>query len=104
MSGSFVDAVPFNNIRAKYLRPLDDMELSRPYHVDPSPDWRVESAAGSRILGGSSASATTNVIVETAWSARTMESYPKTKQRDSILHQRHGRTLNWKQRREWGAH
>ena len=104
MSGSFVDAVPFNNIRAKYLRPLDDTELSRPYHVDPSPDWRAESAAGSRSLGGSSASATTNVIVETAGSALTMKSYRKIKQRDSVLHQRHGRTLNWKQRKEWGAH
>lgn len=103
----FVDVVPFNNIRAKYLRPMDDTELSRPYHVDPSPDWRADSTLGSRSLGstmgGSSAasSAATNAIVG---SGRTMEYYRKATQRDPVMNRRQGRTLNWKERKEWGAH
>lgn len=32
-SDCFVDVVPFNNIRAKYLRAWHDTALSRPYHV-----------------------------------------------------------------------
>lgn len=110
---SFVDVVPFNNIRAKYLRPVDDTSLSRPYHVAPSPGWRAEStgAAGSRSLGssmcGSSTPASANnagpsIIV--AANERTMEAYRKTKQRDRGAHRRPGKTLNRKERREWGAH
>lgn len=35
---TFVDVVPFNNIRAKYLRPSGDTALSRPYHVSAFSD------------------------------------------------------------------
>lgn len=109
--GSFVDVVPFNNIRAKYLRPLDDTELSRPYHVAPSPSWRPDCAVGGRSLGSSADGSSTPTstkdapnIVDAAASERTMEAYRKTKQRDlATNHRRRSKALNWKQRMEWGA-
>lgn len=106
--GSFVDVVPFNNVRAKYLRPLSDMELSRPYHVAPSPGWRADGAAGSwkpgSSMGGSSApTSAINAAIDAAASERTMEAYRKTKQRDPVAHRR-SKTLNRKERRQWGAH
>lgn len=106
--GSFVDVVPFNNIRAKYLRPWDDTELSGPYHVVPSPDWGAGGAAGSRSrgssMGGPSIPTSTNrAMINAAGSGRTMEAYHRTaKQGDPVTHQR-SKTLNWKERREWGA-
>eukprot|EP00752_Nemacystus_decipiens_P007539 g6737.t2 len=84
---SFADVVPFNNIRAKYLRPLDDTELSRPYHVEPRPGWRADnSSARSGSLGsstdGSSAPLPGDVVainIDTVASKRTMEAHRRTK-------------------------
>lgn len=104
--GSFTAVVPFDNIRAKYLRPLDDTELSRPYHVAPRPDWRADRAGRSGSLGSSACSPSTAGMaasIDSAASEKTMEAYRRTKQRGHVTHQRRGKTLNSKERETWGA-
>lgn len=111
-NGAFVDVVPFNNIRAKFLRPVNDTALSRPYHVAPLPDWRAGSAAGSRTPGSSFGSSTssassTSPVIENAGNGRTMEAYTlvKTREKGPSTHRRHSRVLKgWKEKRDWGAH
>lgn len=109
-NGAFVDVVPFNNIRAKYLRPMNDFALSRPYHVAPLPDWRADSAAGSRstsssLSGTSNPFESTSAAIDHAGHGRTMEAYRKTKEKGLTTHRRHSKTLKgWKEMREWGGH
>eukprot|EP00903_Cladosiphon_okamuranus_P006103 g6012.t2 len=108
---SFVDVVPFNNIRAKYLRPLGDTGLSRPYHVAPSPCWRAEAASrslgslGSSVCDSSTSAPTNNAAAGgvVAANKRTLEAYRKLRQRVPGAHRRRGKTLNRKERRDWGA-
>lgn len=109
-SGAFVDVVPFNNIRAKYLRPMNDVVLSRPYHVAPLPDWRAGSSAGSRstsssLSGSSTPHESTSAAIDNAGHERTMEAYRKMKENCPTTHRRHSKTLKgWKEMREWGVH
>lgn len=42
-NATFVDVVPFYNIRAKYLRPWGDTALSRPHHISAIPDRTMAS-------------------------------------------------------------
>ncbi|CAM9980665.1 unnamed protein product [Scytosiphon promiscuus] len=103
-AGGFVDVVEFDNIRAKYLRPLSDTKLSGMYHVAPSPGWRATTTIGSRGIGGSSTAASADAIATAAGAGRTMEAYRRTRQVDPAARRRRSRTLNWKERKAWGAH
>ena len=69
-SDALVDVVPFNNIRAKYLRTWSDTALSRPYHVSPSP--------GSRGNGGVLKPVTTRI--GSVGSQRTLEACRKARE------------------------
>lgn len=100
--GNFVDVVPFNNIRAKYLRPWNDTELSRPYHVAPLPTWRSDRAAGARSSGSSVGSSITSTdVFSAAGSGQTVEAYRKAKLRNPSTQRPRSRTLNWKDGKEW---
>ncbi|CAN0100617.1 unnamed protein product, partial [Ectocarpus sp. 6 AP-2014] len=100
--GCFVDVVPFNNIRAKYLRPWNDTELSRPYHVAPSPTWRADRAVGTPSLASSVGSSITSTdAFSAAGSGQTLEAYRKTNLRNPATHRPRSRTLNWKDGKEW---
>ncbi|CAM9823229.1 unnamed protein product, partial [Ectocarpus fasciculatus] len=100
--GNFVDVVPFNNIRAKYLRPWNDTELSRPYHVAPSPTWRADRAVGSRSSGSSVGSSITSTdAFSAAGSGQTLEAYRKARLRNPATHRPRSRTLNRKDGKEW---
>ncbi|CAN0195816.1 unnamed protein product, partial [Ectocarpus sp. 12 AP-2014] len=100
--GCFVDVVPFNNIRAKYLRPWNDTELSRPYHVAPSPTWRADRAVGAQSLASKVGSSITSTdAFSAAGSGQTLEAYRKANLRNPATHRPHSRTLNWKDGKEW---
>ncbi|CAM9923125.1 unnamed protein product, partial [Ectocarpus sp. 4 AP-2014] len=100
--GCFVDVVPFNNIRAKYLRPWNDTELSRPYHVAPSPTWKANRAVGAPSLASSVGSSITSTdAFSAAGSGQTLEAYRKANLRNPATHRQHSRTLNWKDGKEW---
>lgn len=100
--GCFVDMVPFNNIRAKYLRPWNDTELSRPYHVAPSPTWRADRAVGARSSASSVGSSITSTdAFSAAGSGQTLEAYRKANLRNPATHRSSSRALNWKDGKEW---
>ncbi|CAB1110523.1 unnamed protein product [Ectocarpus sp. CCAP 1310/34] len=100
--GCFVDVVPFNNIRAKYLRPWNDTELSRPYHVAPSPTWRAGRAVGAPSLASSVGSSITSTdALSAAESGQALEAYRKATLRNPATHRPHSSTLNWKDGKEW---
>lgn len=93
--GAFLDVVPFNNVRAKYLRPWNDRALSRPYHIPPSSDKGKGGGSRSRsvsITAGSSSPATVG-------SRRTMEAHRATREETPRWR---GKTLTGKHAKAWG--
>lgn len=104
-NGAFVDVVPFNNIRAKYLRPMNDTALSRPYRVAPLPDWSGSRTTASSLSGSSTSSTPTGHHIDSAGNGWAMESYRGTRGKVPANHRRHSKMLKgWKQMRQWGAH
>lgn len=93
---TFVDVVPFHNVRAKYMRPWNDTALSRPYQVRPSPSWRV---GGAVRLGSVSTAASGLSLPTTAESGRTMEGHHKTV---DTATRRRSYTLTGKAGKAWG--
>lgn len=111
---TFIDIVPFNNVRAKYMRPWSDTALSRPYRIHPDPAWRAtgRSARGpptaatvctravSTATAESSAPPPTAAEVEGAMEACLMTGGNMS---PSETRRPYSRTLTWKTGKKWGG-
>lgn len=96
---TFVDVVPFNNVRAKYLRPWEDDGLSRPYHVVPAADWKAERSSSVPRTGDSMSTRDSFTTPMTVGIAAAVDDYRKSTERPA---RRGSYVLSRKAEKAWG--